>query len=418
MTTSLAVGTLLLLAMLGRAQAQDPAAGDALPGVKTARDADAVFGDLTSAAYSGVLQIGDRRAPLELHWLEASYSSYDIEQSRGRLAGQAEIAAILRISDLCVELIGQRMHQTEVLLIDIDLLIDQEHVGLSRTDLAKVLKQRTDADGATIKSGKAVHFSLPDRSQVTVRLSPEKLPEVASGQKLAADLSNRESDKGFVRRSTRVGQFVGEMEGKTVYFRLDELGFELDSKEDQYADCATIALAAARNRDRRLDGPVAPGCPWPSRAAFVRTLQDLERADVRWHTGQFNEAAAAMIEGATGVRLTKEQFFQHINATFGDLTRAQDACCPFAEIRHMPLVQKPSAEGQRFIGAVWRRQVESDETLALDIVPRVTLAHRDDDPIEVHFGVIHVPSGNVLGDNTLFLHRLPPDIAATTAPAN
>lgn len=341
--------------------------------VRSTSEASEYFGPITRADWTGILTVADQPMPFDLHWIEANYTAYDIDQSRNRFAGQGEFAAVLVLSDRNVTLFGKRLGAAKVSLVDVELLINPDHMHDVWLALADHVTAVTQAGGTDSKGQQLLVLKGPDGSTVDISLSARNATGLKLESPVTQPLQPQLRNPGAVKCSTWIGELAVEddaiHESRVVLIEVQNPSLAAPN------NAATVAMATWRTRERRLAGPVGPDCHWPTKASFVHTLQDLKDAKVYWYAGEFDaDVAGPVLEKQIGVRLNKDEFFREIDSTFGSRQKAVAAICPFAEMRHMALtlVRDSGVDGDRFIGAAWNDKFDKQVRRVVNSIDRMT----------------------------------------------
>jgi len=324
--------------------------------------------------------------PLDFHCIEAGYTEYDVAQSGGLYSNQSVRVAALMASDTVVYLAGP--YDDRGLLCDIDLLVgpralefewpalldsitaDHKHGGRP-LDTITSLELRSKAKSLTLWVGERASKALGLNGPMTIHMQN-------------ADIAEAGADG--LRRRILLGPVLvpdfDTLDARVELLESDELWERFQS--DRRPHTATIAMLTQRFRDRRLDGPVAADCPWPTQVAFGKTLQRLEKAGINWAGGEYGDAARAIVSEDLGIELSSQEYFEAVNKTFGNAAAAFDAACALPEVRHMPLVLvnqgNDDERGTRLLGVVWLPTRKDDRnTVLVGMVQRLFVRDLDSD---------------------------------------
>lgn len=373
--------------------------------VQTVAQANDYFGTAEEHHWVGEVVINDAPVPLELHCLDAGYTDYDIEQQRWKLLGRAQVAGVLMVGDKAIHVLGVRNYRA-LLLVDLDLLIEPDRIDDDWDALLHHLREVNATGGMGVEDQVTVAFATPERMRIEAALTKSNAHELGNPKRTIAlqSAAVEGASTGSTIR-TWVGQF-SQSDGDVIHNRV--LTMRAESRGG--GEPATVAMWTLRRADRYVDGAVAEGCPWPTRAAFVRTLQDLYDAHINWLIGEYDEKAQRIVQMDRGVLMTKEEFFAHIDATFGTPEAASWACCRLPEVWHRGLVLLDSADEPRLIGTFFADKYERRRTRINGIISRLTPPDDNPQSCEISCTVRYLMPGNESGggEYKVSLRRLAP----------
>lgn len=316
---------------------------------------DAFFGHVSEHHWISGVGAGPR---MTFHCVETEYTEYDIQQSRRAFDGERVRAAVVIADKHCIYLLGPFDDGGQSVLTDTTLLMDAD---VKVNDWLQVATKLGEPNSQDRVLNDAVTTTLQAEGESFViyfaPLSARLLGIQDSAVMSMQALPTNES----IRLQTMVGPLRND--NKDTVTRLVILDLVDPEEIGEPRSVKRVGLFTYRFRDRRIEGPVSKQCPWPTRVAFVHTLQELSKVGINWYDGEYDERAAKIVHESIGKPVARTEFFASLTDTFGNRDKAMDACCPFAEVRHFPVFMDPHSEAARLVGLSYTLKQQADGLL-------------------------------------------------------
>jgi hypothetical protein len=251
--------------------------------LQSREEAEAHFGPVDYYHWVGKIGNGAETIAIDIHLLDAQLTDYDLLQRRH--FGESRMrrfAALLVLPEQAIQLIGESADD-RCSLYDLELLMGEAAVEHDWREAVQAIKRRNQS--AMPEAEQVIRIQTPTRRVFELHLGRALAPNLVEEQtvRVVAASKAEEAQTSAIRRCW-IGDFRNDDE-QAHDIRLETVEVKLDAGTG--VSIQMIAVLSIRFRERRLEGSMPAGCPWPSRALFVHTLQDLTSADIDWVGGAF-----------------------------------------------------------------------------------------------------------------------------------
>lgn len=306
-----------------------------LPVLATVSEIDRYWGPATTTAF--LLEDPDRETPsVGICWLKVAYTDYDIA-SHPEFATRCNMAGVVHWPGHIVPVLGA-CDAHGITLVDAEFLVGE--ATASGAELAASVKALDSRSWIA----SSFEFVAPDGQSVRMTLSAAHAADL--DPKAIAASQPRPIETSKSAEQVWIGGYLAN--DARLHLRVETLTVRTgDSSE------VVVGMSSLRFADRRFEGAMPPGSPWPDRRSLGRALAKIAECGTEYWSGAFDDRTAQILKSSAGRVVTKEEFHSILQQAFGELANSVDASCMLPEVQHVPLIR--AGDAKRLVGASWDR---------------------------------------------------------------